>query len=140
MQHSKEALRDSRSQQGFGKTIIKQANTTTTPKQRKSQLRSAPATLPFGNPKSDKQSERITNRPFISLPKKLCPTCRHDYVEPWAFLTAFLPHLRIVDLCAKCARVLRYAEGQHCEEIASEMLLRAFGQTAFQALRREEAA
>lgn len=50
-----------------------------------------------------------------NLPERLCPVCVHSYRYAWGWLIV-LPVARVVDLCAYCARTLRY--GSQAERLA----------------------
>ena len=50
----------------------------------------------------------ITNRPWLTQPERACP-CGRTYRYPWSWAIV-LPSRTLIDLCAKCSRVLRYGD------------------------------
>lgn len=55
-----------------------------------------------------------------NLPEHPCPVCARSYRYAWGWLIVF-PVGRVVDLCAFCARALRYGSASERQVIADAM-------------------
>ncbi len=64
--------------------------------------------------------QKITNRPLLTTPTRRCPSCGAEYRHPWGWL-ALWPSLTVIDLCPRCARVLRYGTEAEREQFAQEI-------------------
>ena len=64
-------------------------------------------------------SKRITNRPILTAPERQC-TCGRSYRYPWAWAIV-LPERRLIDLCARCSRTLRYGNEAERQDLADRL-------------------
>lgn len=67
--------------------------------------------------KSTVSPPKITNRPYLSAPERICH-CGRSYRYPWAWAIT-LPEMTLIDLCAYCSRILRYGDEDQRRELAA---------------------
>ncbi len=58
-----------------------------------------------------------------NFPERPCPVCARSYRYAWGWLIV-LPTARVVDLCAFCARALRYGSASERQAIADAITTR----------------
>lgn len=65
---------------------------------------------------------KITNRPVITAPERRC-FCGDSYRYPWSW-AVLLPGPRIVDLCARCTRRIRYGTEEERRAVVATITTR----------------
>jgi len=65
------------------------------------------------------RDQRIINRPRLTTPERQC-LCGRTYRVPWAW-ALILPSRKLIDLCGRCSRELRY--GNEHERAAVAQLI-----------------
>lgn len=63
--------------------------------------------------------ERVTNRPWLKQTERRC-YCGRPYRYAWAW-AVILPARTLIDLCARCSRILRYGGQAERDELVSRL-------------------